>query len=192
MIEGVKGPERKYSFIKINQSWNAGTLSGSVTQSIIKKKKKKGDYLTTTFTRSHVTVELRRCDCKMIKQNVPEHCRSNTRRKSTSNKGRREREGEQRVMEEDKAKAENITKRFRGNSMTVSKSDGILQLTHLFLLLLTPSQIQTHKTLHSIQTDTINTHLNLCSLPLLTSTWKGERVCVCVCAGACMHVYVCI
>lgn len=45
-------------------------------------------------------------------------------------------------MEEDKAEAENIAERFRGNSITVAKSDGILQSTDL-LLLLTPSQIQT-------------------------------------------------
>ena len=56
-------------------------------------------------------------------------------------------------MEEDKGEAENIAERFRGNSTTVAKSDGILQLTDLPP---PPSQFQTHTTLRSVQTQAAN------------------------------------
>ncbi|KAK5860596.1 hypothetical protein PBY51_022060 [Eleginops maclovinus] len=64
---------------------------------------------------------------------VPEHRRGNAGRKSTtSDEDRMEREREreeEEEEEEDKREAENIAQRFRGNSITVAKSDGILHPT---------------------------------------------------------------
>lgn len=76
-------------------------------------------------------------------------------------------------MEEDKGEAENLAQRFRGNSTTVAKSDGILQPTDLPPLH-HPRHIRTHNfMLLLMQTGIPSVQPSPCS--------PTEPPCVCVC-----------